>query len=518
MTGAQQAQGGPIAALRLLGLSKTFPGTRALIDVDLEVRAGEIHALVGGNGSGKSTLVKVLAGVHRGDPGGIIEVGGQASPADQWSPELAFAAGMRFVHQDPAVFRQLTVAENLAIGHGFRTGLGGRIRWREQRAQAQRLIDRYHIRARPDMPVAALRPADRTMVAVARALQDSDADGSAILFLDEPTSALPAADVELLLDALRRCAVAGQTIVYVSHRIDEVLALADRITVLRDGRKMATADSVRVSEARVVELIAGRPLAEQPRAAGGRAAADVALELRGLAGGPLRGVDLRLRRGEVLGLAGLLGSGRTELLQTVFGARSPAAGEILLGGRRVRFATPDQAMAAGIAYVPEDRAAEGVFAPMSVRENLSAGDVRRYWLRLRLQHGWERRDARAAMAEFGVRASSESAPLSTLSGGNQQKLLLARWLRRQPTVLLLDEPTQGVDVTARQEIYDLVRRAAAAGTGVIVVANDFAELAQLCHRVVVLRDGRIRAELSAPELDSHRLTELAYLSEVPGGS
>jgi ribose transport system ATP-binding protein len=505
-------------ALRVARLGKTFPGTRALSDVDLDVRAGEIHALVGGNGSGKSTLVKVLAGVYHGDPGGLIEVHGRASPADQWSPDRAFAAGMRFVHQNPGVFRDLTVAENIAIGHGFPTGLGGRIRWRELHDRTRRLIDRYQIRARPETPVAALKPADRTMVAVARALQDSAFDDVAhngILFLDEPTTSLPATDTEILLDALRRCAAAGQTIVYVSHRIDEVLSLADRVTVLRDGKKVATADTGDVTEAAVVELLAGRALAHEPTGNTGHAGGEVVLELSGLAAGPLRGIDLRLHRGEVLGVAGLLGSGRTELLQTIFGAGSPTAGEIRLqGGRPARFSSPADAMAAGIAYVPEDRAAEAVFASMTVRENLSAGGVRRYWRWLRLQHGWERRDAQAAMREFLVRATSDRAPLSTLSGGNQQKVVLARWLRRSPAILLLDEPTQGVDVAARQEIYGLVRRAAAAGTAIIMVANDFSELARLCHRVVVLRGGRIAADISAPWLDSHRLTELAYLAEV----
>jgi ribose transport system ATP-binding protein len=526
------AEGGPAVAapaLRLTHLSKTFVGTRALVDVDLTVHAGEIHALVGGNGSGKSTLIKILAGVYQADPGGTIEVAGNVGvPADHWGPARAFAAGMRFVHQNPGVFNDLTVAENIAIGHGFPT-TAGRIRWSDLRKRTQELIDRYAIRATPDSPLIALNPADRTMVAVARALQDVGAGLSSgradavsagksasagVLVLDEPTSALPAADIEVLLTALRRCAASGQTILYVSHRIDEVLALADRVTVLRDGHRIATSPAKELTEGALVELIAGHSVATGSRAHAVADGAAVALELHDLRAGRLRGINLEVRRGEVLGIAGLLGSGRSTLLRTIFGAVPIASGSIVLNGHMARFARPGQAIAAGVSYVPEDRGREAVFASQSVRENVSAGGVGAYWSRLRLQHGKERRDALEAMRSFLVRAASDKAPLATLSGGNQQKVVLARWLRRQPPVILLDEPTQGVDVGARQEIYELIQRSADAGAAIVVVSNDFPELVRICGRVVVLRDGRIVGEAVAPDLDSHRLTELAYRSET----
>jgi ribose transport system ATP-binding protein len=511
------AEGGPavaVPALRLAHLSKTFVGTRALVDVDLTVNVGEIHALVGGNGSGKSTLIKILAGVYQADPGGTIEVAGASPvPADHWNPNRAFAAGMRFVHQNPGVFNTLTVAENIAIGHGFPT-TAGRIRWNDLRKRTQELIDRYAIRATPDAPLIALNPADRTMVAVARALQDvgSGLDAGGLLVLDEPTSALPAADIEVLLTALRRCAAAGQTILYVSHRIDEVLALADRVTVLRDGYRVATQPALELTEAKLVELIAGRSVATDSRARAVGGGADVVLQLHQVDAGRLRGIDLTVRRGEVLGIAGLQGSGRSTLLRTIFGAVPIQSGSIVLNGQMARFSRPGRAIAAGVSYVPEDRR-EAVFAAQSVRENISAGGVMAYWRRLRLQHGHERRDAVEAMRSFLVRAASDKAPLATLSGGNQQKVVLARWLRRQPPVILLDEPTQGVDVGARQEIYELIQRSADAGAAVMVASNDFEELVRVCGRVVVLRDGRIVGEQVAPHLDSHRLTELAYRSE-----
>ena len=501
-------------ALRLRGLSKTFPGTRALAGVDIEFDPGEIHALVGGNGSGKSTLIKVLAGVYQGDSGGTIEMAGRAAASTgEWDPRQAFAAGLRFVHQNPGIFLDLTVAENIAIGAGFPTDAVGRIRWGALRERAGELIERYHLRASPDLPLRFLRPADRTMVAIVRALQDRERNQHGILVLDEPTTSLPAADVELLLAALRRYARDGLTILYVSHRIDEVLALADRVSVLRDGHLVGTVRADATSEAEVVRMIVGRRLEAGQGRERAVSEAPVVLEARGLTGGVVRGVDLTLRRGEVLGLAGLLGAGQSELLRMLFGALPIAAGELVVDGRPRRFRHPSEAMAAGLGYVPSERAAEALFPAMTVRENVSAGSVGRYFRGLRLRHGEEARDVLAAMREFLIRAASDRAPAFTLSGGNQQKMVLARWLRRRPRILLLDEPTQGVDVGSRQEIYALLHAAAEAGTSAIVVSGDFGELERLCHRVAVVRRGRLVAEMTAPDIDEHRLTELAHLSE-----
>ena len=512
---ATSAEDGVDAVLRVHHLSKTFGGTRALVDVDLDVAPGEIHALLGGNGSGKSTLIKILAGVHPGDRGGEIEVAGRRARADAWSPAQAFAAGLRFVHQNPAVFLDLSVAENIAIGHGFPTGLGARIHWRELHRRTRALLERFHVAATPETPLIALSPAARTMVAIARALQDRDETSGGILLLDEPTAALPAPEIDLLLDALRRYAAAGQTIVFVTHRIDEVQVIADRVTVLRDGRRAGALARAEITESRMVELIVGRPLEHLFPEPEGTARADVVLELRGVSGGLVRGVDLDVHRGEVVGIAGLVGSGSSETLRLVFGLVPRSSGSVLLGGAPLSDFDPAGAMAAGVAYVPADRAAEAIFVAMSVRENLSAAGVHRYWRGLRLRHAEEQRDAHASLRDFLIRAASESAPISTLSGGNQQKVILARWLRQRPRLLLLDEPTQGVDVGARAELWALVRRAAAEGTSVLVVSSDFDELARVCDRVAVMREGRVIAELSGRALDHNRLTELAYSVEVP---
>ncbi|MDK3255566.1 sugar ABC transporter ATP-binding protein [Blastococcus capsensis] len=482
----------------------------------LTVGRGEVHALLGGNGSGKSTLVKLLAGVYRADPGGSIAIGDLETPADSWSSEVAKKQGLHFVHQDPAVFPALTVAENIAIGRGFVTGRSGRIDWRATRRRTAEVLDRFAIPATPDMPVAALRPADRVMIAIARALQDQEGARDGVLVLDEPTASLPVTEVEVLLSALRRYAAAGQTIVYVSHRLGEVLDFADQVTVLRDGDVVGTRPVQGMTEDGLVELIVGRPLDRvfpEPRTAERR---NVVLSVRGLTTGPLRGVDLDLHRGEVLGVAGLLGSGRTELLRALFGDLRVTAGEVVLEGKPLRPRGPRQAMKAGLAMVPEDRGSEGLFPGMSVRENLSAAVVPTYWRGGRLRHRSERDDAQRLVQQYAVKPATDLPPAGTLSGGNQQKVVLGRWLRREPTVLLLDEPTQGVDVNARVDIYAHVRAAVERGTAVLLVTSDFEEMAHAADRVVVLRDGVVAAELHAPDITEQRLTELSYLTaEVP---
>jgi ribose transport system ATP-binding protein len=496
--------------LRISHLSKTFPGTRALRDVSLDVRRGEIHALLGGNGSGKSTLVKVLAGVYHGDPGGRVTVGDEVVAADHTSAEWARSVGLHFVHQNPAVFDALTVAENIAIGTGFETTRFGSIRWRELRRRTRALLERYDVPTTPETLIRSLRPADRTMVAIVRALQDEAGAHPGTLVLDEPTASLPGAEVLRLLLTLKRCAERGQAILFVSHRLDDVVGFADRATVLRDGRVAGTLTGDEITEDRLIELIVGRRLdrvfPEMPE----RGGEQVVLETRGLGGGPLRDVSFQLRRGEVLGVAGLLGSGRSELLKMLFGAYPIRSGEILLDAEPVRFHDIGDAMRAGLAYVPEDRATEATFLELSLRENLSAAVVDSYWHRLRLHHRQEAADARHIIERFLIRASSDEQRMSTLSGGNQQKVVLARWLRLNPRILLLDEPTQGVDVNARAEIYALIRGAVRDGCSVLWVTGDFEELSHVSDRVIVIARGAVVAELARSDVEPARLTELSY--------
>ena len=511
MSARQQTEGDQPVALRVEGLAKSYAGTPALDGVSFDVAGGHIHALLGSNGSGKSTLVKLLAGVVNAD-GGTVELGGVRREASALTPALARESGLRFVHQHSSTFPELSVAENLAAGHGFDTGAGGRIRWRALHARARDVLARFEIDAEPGQQLATLGPATQMMVAIARALQDQEGAQSGVLVLDEPTAALPAPQVELLLAALRRYAAAGQTIVYVTHRLEEVMRAADRATILRDGQVVGSPSISEVSHDGLVELIVGQATAHAARAPRATPIADVlpVLDVRGLSGGLVRDATFALQPGEIVGVAGLVGSGRSSLLRMLFGDLPRTAGTVELAGAAPRLDSPARAMRAGIAYVPEDRIGEASFMDLTVAENLAAANVGRYWRGARLRHRAERDDGRELVRSFGVKTASLDAPLASLSGGNQQKVILARWLQRQPRVILLDDPTQGVDVGARAEIYGLIRRAAQDGAGVLMVSSDFDELAEVCDRVLVLVGGRIVDEVRPEDVDGDRLHQLAY--------
>jgi ribose transport system ATP-binding protein len=439
---------------------------------------------------------------------GTLEVRGERHQLRSMTPARAREAGLHFVHQQRSTFPGLTVAENLAIGRGFETGRGGRIEWRRVRRRAAVVLERFHVDARPEQQMGELGPATQTMVAIARALQDQDGSHEGVLLLDEPTASLPAPEVTLLLDALRRYADAGQAIVYVTHRLEEVFAVADRATLLRDGRVAGDVEPSSLDHEALVELMMGRTV-EQVERLRGRPGGRTILSARGLAAGRLSPLDLEVRAGEIVGLGGLIGSGRSTLLKALFGAVPLDGGEIWIDGEPRRIASPPEAMAAGFAYVAEDRQADAAFPGLSVGENLSVTAIPDYWHRGLLDRRGERRDAVALLDSFLITAESDRAPLRSLSGGNQQKVVLARWLRRRPRLLLLDEPTQGVDVAARAEIYELVHRAVAGGAAALIASSELEELARICDRVIVLRDGAAVAELRGAALQADGIAHFA---------
>ncbi len=424
------------------------------------------------------------------------------------TPARAREAGLHFVHQQRSIFPTLTVTENLAIGRGFDTGIGGSIKWGHARRRAATVLQRFQIDADPDTELGRLGPATQTMVAIARALQDQDGSADGVLLLDEPTASLPAPEVALLLEALRRYAAAGQAIVYVTHRLEEVFAVADRATLLRDGRVVGNVEPRSLDHEGLVELMMGRTV-EQIERLRGRPEGRTIFSARRLAAGPLAPLDLDLCEGEIVGLGGLTGSGRSSLLKALFGATPMDSGEIRIDGEPRRIDSPPDAMSARFAYVPEDRQADAAFPGLSVGENLSLTVVRDYWHCGRLNRRRERRDALALFESFLITAESDEAPLRSLSGGNQQKVVLARWLRREPRILLLDEPTQGVDVGARAEIYELIHRAVAGGAAALIASSELEELARICDRVIVLRKGEVVAELRDGNLDAEQIARLA---------
>lgn len=551
MTEAAAADAPDAPALAVRGLTKRYGGVLALDGVDVSVAPGTLHALLGANGSGKSTLIRVVAGVGRADAGGTVAVGGLVVAADRTSPAWSRAAGVRVVHQGASAFPDLTVAENIGVVAGLPTRPGGSIRWRAARADAAAGLARLGLDVDPAARMGSLSPAVQTLVAVARALADvgggagggrGDGAGGAgggrakLLILDEPTAALPAAEAATLLAGLRSLADEGHAVMLVTHRLDEVTRAADEATVLRDGRTVAR---VRVSDTTPADLVALVTGAAAPEAttigpgagggggaaararvttgggasdagAGGGGAAAPLLEVDGLAVGSLQGVSFTVGAGEVVGIAGLLGSGRSALLEALFGARIRRAGAVALGGVVHAPRSPAHAMDAGVALVPEQRE-RALFPARSLAENLSVADLGRFRRRGRIDRGAESRAAADDVDRYGIRARSVTAPVRTLSGGNQQKAVVARWLRRDPTLLLLDEPTLGVDVGARAEIHALVRGFVAGGErAVLCVSSDAEELCALADRVLVLHDGRLVGELRGADAHPDAVAHLAH--------
>ncbi len=474
--------------LRLAGIGKSFPGVRALRAARLDVRAGEIHALIGENGAGKSTLIRIVTGAHRPDEGTIEWDGARVEIP---GPGAASRLGIAAIYQEFSLVPALTVRDNLFLGReGGPRGRRILIAGGEERRRAAEVFARLGIAIDPDARICDLPVAHQQLVEIARALL---ADAR-LLVMDEPTAALTPREVDALFRILRDLRARGHGIVFISHRLDEVLAIADRVTVLRDGATVATEEASALTPERLVELMVGRALGAVP------ARAPVAegrplLTVTGLRGGRVREASFTLQAGEVLGLAGLVGAGRTELLRLLFGADRAEGGTILLEGRQIRIRSPREAIAHGIGLLTEDRKAEGLVLGLSARENFALPNLRR-WSR----GGWiDRRTESAAFLGYveslGIRLSGIEQPAGHLSGGNQQKLLVARWLESDSRVLLFDEPTRGIDVGAKHEMAGLIRALAARGKAVVVVSSELPEVLALSDRILVMHEGRITGEV-----------------------
>ncbi len=480
--------------LAVSGLRKEFPGLRALDDVSFELRSGEILAVVGQNGSGKSTLVKCLAGVYRPEAG-TVDLG---APGEAGAPE------MHFIHQTRALVPGLSTVENLALGGAGRETGPLRLSKRSERRHARALIGDFGLAFDVDRPITEISPAERTVVAIVRAL-DGWSRPDNVLVLDEPTAELHGEEVEKLFRVVRQVAAKGAGVIFISHRLDEVTSLSDRVLALRDGRVVGDVPVAECDHDQLIQLIVGEAIGSLDKAARAENR-EVVLAATGVAGATVRRAALRIKAGEVGGVSGLLGSGRESLAGLLFGARQRTTGTIEVLGKPLRAGDPAASIAARLAYVPPDRHADGAVMEMSVRENLTLPGLRSLRRAFgRLDRRAELREVRRWIDSVGLRPAEPGRRLELFSGGNQQKVVIAKWLRLEPRVLLLDEPTQGVDVGAKLAIYELIDRAAAAGAGVLVSSADAKELVEVCDRVLVMREGAIVAELNGDRLQEKRL-------------
>ena len=511
--------------LQLTRVTKTFGAVRALKGVSFDLREGEVHALVGENGAGKSTLIKIITGAHQPD-GGTLEIAGQ--PVRHLTPAAAHKLGIACIYQQPALFPDLTVAENIALRLEPATAVR-RVQWSYRRTHAAEFLRRIGAEIAPETEARRLSMPEQQLVEIVCALGAS----ARILIMDEPTASLTEQEQHRLFAVVRDLRASGVGVIYISHRLEEIFALADRVTVLRDGESVGTrlvrssrgnealaeeseirnpkseieqsllTSAATISETELIRMMVGREVSQlyPPTES---VPGDVVLSLRNVAcaASGVRNVTLDVRAGEIVGLAGLVGAGRTELARVLFGVTPADTGEIHLNGQRVTVRSPEEAVALGIGYVPEDRRRHGVILEMPVAANMTMAIHRRIFPRAWLRLGTERQLARDYLRALDVEAKGPEAPVVHLSGGNQQKVALARWLATQPKLLILDEPTQGVDVGAKSEIHKIIRRLAKDGLAVLMISSDLPEVLGMSDRIAVMRDGTITAVLPGKS-DAH---------------
>jgi ribose transport system ATP-binding protein len=500
----ERRAGEPSVLLETQNITKSFPGVRALDDVSIDVHEGEILGLVGENGAGKSTLIKVISGLYQPDSGEIVWRGERIS---HQSPVHAVKLGIEVVPQELSLAPALSAAENMFVGNY--PSRASRVRWRDVHRAARAMGDRLGLDADLRRPAGSLSPAHQRLVMIGRAL----ARDVRLLIMDEPTVSLPEEEVELLLGVIRTLRSDGVSVIYVSHRLEEVLALTDRTTVMKDARKVATLPTGELDKPALMRMIVGRALSEMYPQTGHALSEQALLRVRSLSGGKVRDISFDLYPGEVLGIAGLVGAGRTELVRMLFGADRRDSGEVELEGRAVRIRNPRDAIRHGLALLPEDRRNQGGIVQLSVAANVTLPSVRRFaWARTVLRHRAERRAVQERVDELRVVTPSTRQPLKFLSGGNQQKTLIAKWLMTGARIFIFDEPAVGIDVGAKSEIYALVAALAERGAGVIVISSEIEEVVGLCQRVLVLREGRLVGELRGDDVSEAAILQLCFVA------
>lgn len=494
--------------LSMHGISKGFPGVQALDGVDFELNAGEVMALLGENGAGKSTLIKILAGAQPADSGHIDIKGQQVRIAN---PRQAQDLGIAVIYQELELAEHLSVIENIFVGHEPRTRLG-LVDFKAMDRQAQALLDELHISVNPRTEVRQLSIARKQMVEIARALSLE----ASILVMDEPTSSLPTTssaednEVDVLLRLIDRLRERGTAIVYISHRLDEVFRISNRITVLRDGQLVGLRQTEDTTPEEIVSMMVGRDLEdlyghmEKPKIG------DTVLEVRDLhLGEKLHNINFHVRAGEILGLAGLIGAGRTDLALTIFGVFHKDRGQVLVENEPVESTSPQQAIRAGIGYVTEDRKLKGLFLGMSVRKNITAAITNLISRLGFIQEDKDRDMAQQFIKELNIRTHSMEQHAGNLSGGNQQKIVLAKWMAVRPKVLIFDEPTRGVDVGAKAEIYELMNAMAREGIAIVMISSELPEILAMSNRIIVMREGHLTGRINRDEADEEKIMAMA---------
>lgn len=484
--------------IEIMGVSKHYPGVIALQNVNWTVRKGEVHALAGKNGAGKSTLIKILGGSVQPDKGEIFLSGKKVSLT---TPHESIAHGITIINQELMLIPKLSVAENILVGR-LPHDRSGRVNWKQANAIAHESILQLGLEIDPSLPVASLSVAHQQAVEIARALSRQ----ANILIMDEPTSALASREVENLLQMVRLLSAQGKTIIYITHKLNEIFAVADRITIMRDGEIIATVVTKETTPAQVINSMVGRNLDTLFQKNESAATDEPALEVKHLTRkGAFEDISFSLHAGEILGLAGLVGAGRTEILRAIFGADPVDSGEIWVHGQLMKHLTPEKMIQAGVALAPEDRKQQGLVLSMNILDNLNLASLSRM---IRDQKK-ERSTAGNLFTSLSVRAPSLSTLVSTLSGGNQQKIVIGKWLATSPQVILLDEPTRGIDISAKTDVHLLVQQLAQQGVGIVLVSSELQDLINVCDRLIVLHDGHIKGEFHYGELNEETIVAYA---------
>lgn len=490
------------ALLELRNITKSFPGVLALDKVELEIRPGEVHVLMGENGAGKSTLMKIVDGIYHPDDGEIFVRGQQTNIH---SPVEAMGLGIAMIHQELNTVLHMTIAENIFLGR--ETGKGILYEKKEMALQAKKVLEQLEINLNPNQKVIELSVAQRQMVEIAKAVSMN----AQIIIMDEPTSAISDKEVEALFEIIERFRKEGKGIIYISHKMDEIFQIADRITVMRDGKTVGTYNASDITSEQLVAKMVGRELKEVYPGQISHKIGEEIFNVKNLSStGVFENVTFQLKKGEILGISGLMGAGRSEVAETIFGLREKKSGEITVNGKKIVIHKPKDAIKAGIAFITEDRAQTGLNLKTTVKKDISTLTLSQYCNRLSIiNKGKENQVVEDSIKRLRIKTPSSNQAIKNLSGGNQQKVIIARWLLVDPEILIMDEPTRGIDVGAKYEIYTIMRELAASGKAILMISSELPEIIGMCDRTIIMHEGRVTGELSKEEMTQENIMKLA---------